>query len=164
MIYSLAIKYPQGWRVEPNPQSTRIKGDVAFKAADFKNSRTYFTLSWRPLKDSQKKYATVEEHAKHIIMRLKKEKHIESISITENKITKINGHKTIVNYIKIHLLSLTSLFKRFQRQNEDIVMFSALLRCKKSERYITIYQRTNEQGIDERKKIFEKVLNSLNCH
>ncbi|MHA1712022.1 MAG: hypothetical protein ACTSUS_08205 [Candidatus Freyarchaeota archaeon] len=165
-VYGIQIKHPENWRVELNPESEWIKGDVAFSPVEskgHKSRKSPIVLSWQALDHFSKKFRTPEEYVRDIITRMKKHGDVKSLDIIEQKNFYVCEHEAIFSHVNVKIYVPTFIFGA--KTSERVIRF-AVLYCDKSKRCITLYWKKMQHENDPIKEteIFQKLLKSIVCH
>lgn len=152
-IYGFNVLYPSTSRIELNPDSSWIKGDVAFK---LENGVIIF-ISWGPLKEVRgKRYLTTEEHAQKTLERIQKSREVKKMELREHKKVSVNEHEGSFN-----LVSIVGSWGSFFRISEKRVC-SVHIHCEESGRYFVIYGDAAQTP--ETMEVFNQMISSFKCH
>ncbi len=155
-IYGFSIEYPKDSRVEFNPKSRRVEGDIVFHFPD----RVKIFLSWGDLEKASK-FPTVQEHADHSLQRIKKAGNVKNFErISHDSIT-INSHDGAYNRAKFEEVSVGFLSGRRRNPREAN---SVHVHCPESSRYFVIYALLPAGGTYDYDRTFTKMANTLQCH
>jgi len=96
-VYNFRTVYPNTWRVEFDPKSTRTKGDVVFKSPEREN----IFLSWGDVERAKKRFSDAEGHLKYSIDRIKKNTRVSKVEIVSKKDFKVLSHSALVSLINV---------------------------------------------------------------
>jgi hypothetical protein len=156
-VYGLSIQTPEDWRVELNPKSERIKGDVAFHTPD--GSRFY--ISWGPLKDIVGKFNRLEEHRDFSINQVKRGRDVDSLTVSEMVEGQIMGHRSLSVRLVIRVRS-----GLMGRTASARIVCSTHFHCPNFSRYYVFYALSNAKGIQEPEfwNLYKRVSESIKCH
>ncbi len=130
-VYGFQVDYPRTWKVELNPKSEHAQGDVAFKAQD--GTRMY--VSWGLLEKIQKKFATLDDHVKASIQRIKKDGQVGRVEILDQKELQMCGHRALYTRLSA-IVQSTSFLSRSTAQRE---LWSSHIHCENSGRFFVVY-------------------------
>ena len=155
-VYGFQVDYPRTWKVELNPKSEHAQGDVAFKAQD--GTRMY--VSWGLLEKIQKKFATLDDHVKASIQRIKKDGQVGRVEILDQKELQMSGHRALYTRISATVQS-ASFFSRSVGQRQ---LWSAHLHCEKSGRFFVVYGSSqSEKELMEITNVYNHLRESFRC-
>ena len=155
-LYGFETEIPKDWRVELNPKSERVKGDVAFQTP--RGSR--FFVSWGALEEAEKRFKSLGDHRDTSVQQIKKGPDVKSVEIKDAKEQDICGHRALVSHVTA---SVKSGF--MSRNAVDREMWSAHFYCPDSSRYYIIYSLLrSEQEDKEFQSVFQNMTGSFRCH
>jgi len=158
-VYGFHVVYPTTWKIEFDPKSDRLKGDVAFKSPEKEN----IFLSWGSLEKAKKRYSSLEEHANDSIDRIKKNPRVRKVETSQTKDTRIQSHKALFSLVKV-TFSTPSLLP-FTKTKEEVQEVRCMhLHCETSERYYVIYGAIALSKSQEHEAIFNNMMKSFKCH
>ncbi|MEM3799727.1 MAG: hypothetical protein QXH56_06535 [Thermoprotei archaeon] len=156
--YGVSIFYPEGWRVELNPTSKKLEGDVVFHSPE--KDKLY--VSWGPLDKAKRRFGSVEKHAEYSVERIRRSRDVSGFEVSESVRSDVNGHEAVFMSVRFNV-SQPSVFG-FKGKPSPKSVYSMHLYCEDSSRYLVVYTLLNEE-VGER--VFEdvkKCVNSLKCH
>jgi len=156
-IYGFKVEYPKDWRVELKPNSEKKAGEVAFQSPE-KNRISVF---WGALEEAEKTFASLEEHVKRTIEKVKKSRGVSSVEVVEQKELEINGHRAIFTHLKA--TSIQSFIVKRREISQEL--WSSHLYCQQTSRYFVVYgsPRSNEK-LMEHTDVFKHMQKSFRCH
>lgn len=144
-------------RIEFNPKSRREGGDVVFHFPD----REKIFLSWGDLDRAQKKFRTVEEHAKHSVEIIRKSSQVKNLEKVTQEMLKINSHKAAYNHIKLDEVSM-GLFRA--RKSATRQAYSVHIHCDDSSRYFLMYALPSLNAPEDFGELVVRMIKSFKCH
>jgi hypothetical protein len=156
-LYGFSAKYPKNARLELNPRSTSMKGDIVFH---FKEGFKIF-LSWGSLEEAKKRFLTVAAHASGSFEHSVKSVRGELDGAPETGSLKIKGHDAVYTHARMFIERGGLLFGT-RRITQDI--YALHLHCDRSARYYVLYAFVQPKISGELAKIFEQIMSSLRCH
>ncbi len=155
-VYGFSIEYPKDSRVEFNPKSRRLAGDIVFHFPD----RVKIFLSWGDLEKAAK-FPTVQEHADHSLQRIKKAGNVKSFERISHDSIRINSHEGAYNRAKFEEVSVGFFSGRKRNPREAD---SVHVHCPESSRFFVVYALLPTGGTYDYDRTFRKMANSLECH
>lgn len=158
-IYGFHVVCPATWKIELNPKSDRIEGDVVFKSPD----KDRIFVSWGPLEKAKKKYSSPEEHANDTIRRIKKKGGVKEVELIRRKVIRVNSHETIFSHVKV-VFSIPSLFPFGKAKTYEREVRCMHLYCESSGRYSILFGEITPDKTIQHGDIFESMIKSFICH
>jgi len=156
-MYGFSAKYPDNARLELNPKARREKGDAVFHLEE--GNKVY--LSWGPLEEARKRYATAAAQASASIERSVKSTRAKLDGTPETKNLKIQGHDGTYTHARMFVERGGFPFGS-RRVTQD--SHSLHLQCDDSGRYYVIYAFARPETSEQVSGIFEPIMLSLKCH
>ena len=156
-VYGFSIDYSMVCRIEFNPKSRRNAGDIVFHFPD----REKIFLSWGDLEKVQRKFHTVEEHAKHSVDLIGKSSQVKNLERVTQELLEINSHKAAYNHIKLDEMS-RGLFGA--RKSATRQAFSLHIYCDNSSRYYLMYAFPSLNAPENFGDLVLQMMKSFKCH
>jgi hypothetical protein len=158
-VYGFHTVYPNTWKVEFDPKSDRLKGDVVFKSPE----RDNIFLSWGSLEKAKKRFSNPEGHLKYSIDRIKKNTRVSGVDIAKKRDFEVSSHKALVSLLKVTFSSPSIVpFKKVQGEVQEIRAMH--LHCEDTGRYYVIFGQVTMDKSKEHEEIFSKMIESFGCH
>jgi hypothetical protein len=155
-LYGFQMEIPDNWRIEVNPKSTRLKGDVAFHSP--KGNR--FFISWGKLEDASKRFTTLEAHRDQNLKQIRKGQDVKQVDVGQSYEARISGHRSLFTEVRAEVKQ--GMFGRASYVRE---MWSVHLYCENRGRYFVIYCLLRDpKEYEDYGKVFKSMANSLVCH
>lgn len=155
-MYGFSIEYPSSWRIELDSKSKREKGTVAFKSPE----KIAIFLSWGPLEDAKKRYASSREQAEGSVERMRGTGGVKDVEVLEMKSLEVNSHEATFTHTRI--VMERPLFVRIKPLRQKAR--SLHLHCQESERYFVLYLVAKEEETDKYAEVFDHMMKSIKCH
>ena len=155
-LYGFEIEIYDDWRVELNPKSSRLKGDVAFHTP--KANR--FFVSWGVLGEATKRFKTLDEHRDWNVKRVGKSPDVRKVELSETREERIGGHRALFSHLTADVRSGFMARNAASRN-----MWSIHLYCPENERFYTVYSLLRDpQEFPDFTTMFNSVTRSFVCH
>jgi hypothetical protein len=158
-VYGFHTVYPSTWKIEFNPKSDRIKGDVAFKSPEKDN----IFLSWGPLELAKKRFSSLEGHVEHSVNQIRKDPRVRGVDTVKTEEFSIKSHKAIYSLLKVTFLAPSMIPLRKGR--EDVMEMRTMnTYCPVSGRYYVLFGQIALEKSEEHEAIFNNMVQSFRCH
>jgi hypothetical protein len=158
-MYGFFTTYPNEWKIELDPKSAGNKGNVAFKSADKMN----ILISWGPLEEAKKKYASADEFASEALKRIGASREMKKVELIQSTMLETNSHPANFTHVKM-IRSQPGLLGFSKAKGEELEIRSAHIYCNDSNRYFVIYGMVEADKSSQQKEIFEEMIKSFKCH
>lgn len=156
-LYGFRIEIPRDWRVELNPKTNREKGDVAFHSP--KGNR--FFVSWGPLDDAKKRFASLQDHRDKSVKQIRKGSDVNDVAVESSHEEIISGHNALFSNVNAEVRAGGP----FSRATYERTMSSVHMYCPSNSRYYVVYSLLRDPTeYPDFRKLFEETARSFVCH
>ena len=155
-VYGFSIDYVRGSRVEFNPKSREVEGDVAFHFPE----KVKVFLSWGDLEKAAG-FQTVGNHVDHSLSKVKSAANVRNFEEISRSKIQIRSHEAVYTRARFDEIIVGLLSGRSRKPREG---HSVHLHCPKSERYFVVYGILPKEGTYSYEETFQKMAKSLKCH
>lgn len=149
----LSLSYPSNWKVKEDPKNIWSEGQVSFTSKKMR-----VNLTWGLLEQAAQPSA--KEFAEARLAKMKTDKSVLDLKINEQKKLEKENHDQFFTH-----LSITAIQGGFLQQGKtQIDVFDMHIYCLKTRRYIILSSQFSPTMFEEHEKIFNGLINSLDCH
>jgi len=156
-VYMFSMDYPEVCRIEFNPKSVKLRGDVVFHFPD----REKMFVSWGSLAVAQKKFATLEDQAEKSLKAASKGTQTKKMERVEQDSMKVNSHSAVYNHVRMEEVS-RGFFPGRNKQLRDVL--SIHLHCEPTSRFFVLYTMPTRNAPEDFGDLFIDMVHTFECH